>query len=70
MTDLDYTIYARTELISIPQDEPIPEGYWVTDFSWNVQIEELVRWASDHPGNFRFRAIAFEPVDVNKKENN
>lgn len=66
----EYTIYARAELISVHDDDPIPEGYWVTDFSWNVEATDLMEWASRQPENFRFRAIAFEPVDVNKKENN
>lgn len=64
----DFTFYARAELIAILPDDPIPDGHWVTDFSWNTQDKDLIEWVSQQPENFRFRAIAFEPG--NKKENN
>lgn len=63
----EHTIYARAELISIPEDDPVPEGYWVTDFTWNVDAADLLEWASRHPENFRFRAIAFEPIRKKEK---
>lgn len=63
----DYTIYARGELLSLPENETPAEGYWSTDFAWNVGRDDLVEWASGHSESIRFRAIAFEPVG--KKEN-